>query len=51
VGHTGIAEEIMDAALPIGGVPLFSGGREVARLDFAGVDSFFPAAMSLRQRG
>jgi hypothetical protein len=44
VGHSGIAEEIMDAALPITGVPLFSGEREVARLDFAGVDSSFPAA-------
>jgi 2-polyprenyl-6-methoxyphenol hydroxylase-like FAD-dependent oxidoreductase len=48
--HTGVADEVLAAALPITGVPLFSGGREVARLDFAGVDSPFPAAVSLRQR-
>ena len=48
--HTGVADAILDAALPITGVPLFSGGREVARLDFGGVDSPFPAAVSLRQR-
>jgi len=48
--HTGVAEAILAAALPIPGVPLFSGGREVARLDFAGVESAFPAAVSLRQR-
>jgi hypothetical protein len=48
--HTGVASTILDAALPITGVPLFSGGREVARLDFGGVDSPFPAAVSLRQR-
>jgi 2-polyprenyl-6-methoxyphenol hydroxylase-like FAD-dependent oxidoreductase len=48
--HTGVADAILAAALPITGVPLFSGGREVARLDFGGVDSPFPAAVSLRQR-
>jgi 2-polyprenyl-6-methoxyphenol hydroxylase-like FAD-dependent oxidoreductase len=48
--HTGVADAVLAAALPITGVPLFSGGREVARLDFAGVDSPFPAAVSLRQR-
>ncbi|MGE5637012.1 MAG: FAD-dependent monooxygenase [Nocardioidaceae bacterium] len=48
--HTGVAEAILAAALPITGVPLFSAGREVARLDFGGVDSPFPAAVSLRQR-
>jgi 2-polyprenyl-6-methoxyphenol hydroxylase-like FAD-dependent oxidoreductase len=48
--HTGVAAAVIDAALPITGVPLFSGGREVARLDFGGVDSPFPAAVSLRQR-
>jgi 6-methylpretetramide 4-monooxygenase / 4-hydroxy-6-methylpretetramide 12a-monooxygenase len=37
--HTGVADEVLAAALPITGAPLFSGGREVARLDFAGVDS------------
>ncbi|HEX2126247.1 MAG TPA: FAD-dependent monooxygenase [Thermoleophilaceae bacterium] len=47
--HTGVAESILAAALPITGVPLFSAGREVARLDFAGVDSPFPAAVSLPQ--
>lgn len=48
--HTGVADEVLAAALPITGVPLFSGGREVARLDFGGIDSPFPAAVSLRQR-
>jgi hypothetical protein len=48
--HTGVAEAILEAGLAITGVPLFSGGREVARLDFGGVDSPFPAATSLRQR-
>jgi 2-polyprenyl-6-methoxyphenol hydroxylase-like FAD-dependent oxidoreductase len=48
--HTGVADGVLAAALPMTGVPLFSGGREVARLDFAGVDSPFPAAVSLRQR-
>jgi 2-polyprenyl-6-methoxyphenol hydroxylase-like FAD-dependent oxidoreductase len=48
--HTGVADAILAEALPISGVPLFSGGREVARLDFAGVDSPYPAAVSLRQR-
>jgi 2-polyprenyl-6-methoxyphenol hydroxylase-like FAD-dependent oxidoreductase len=48
--HTGVAKAILDAALPITGAPLFSDGREVARLDFSGVDSPFPAAVSLRQR-
>jgi 2-polyprenyl-6-methoxyphenol hydroxylase-like FAD-dependent oxidoreductase len=47
--HTGIADAVVAAALAITGVPLFSGGREVARLAFAGVDSPFPAAVSLRQ--
>ena len=47
--HTGIADRIVDAALPITGVPLFSHGRQVARLDFGGVDSVFPAAVSLPQ--
>jgi 2-polyprenyl-6-methoxyphenol hydroxylase-like FAD-dependent oxidoreductase len=47
--HTGIADAILEAALPISGVPLFSNGREVARLDFGGVDSPFPAAVSLPQ--
>ena len=48
--HTGVADAILEAALPITGVPLFSEGRQVARLDFGGVDSPFPAAVSLRQR-
>jgi 2-polyprenyl-6-methoxyphenol hydroxylase-like FAD-dependent oxidoreductase len=48
--HTGVAEAVLESAVPITGVPLFSGGREVARLDFAGADSPFPAAVSLRQR-
>jgi 2-polyprenyl-6-methoxyphenol hydroxylase-like FAD-dependent oxidoreductase len=48
--HTGVADEVLAAALPITDVPLFSGGREVARLDFGGIDSPFPAAVSLRQR-
>jgi 2-polyprenyl-6-methoxyphenol hydroxylase-like FAD-dependent oxidoreductase len=48
--HTGVADAVLAAAVPITGVPLFSGGREVARLDFAGVDSPFPAAVSLRQQ-
>jgi 2-polyprenyl-6-methoxyphenol hydroxylase-like FAD-dependent oxidoreductase len=48
--HTGVADAILDAAVPITGAPLFSDGREVARLDFAGIDSPFPAAVSLRQR-
>ena len=48
--HTGVAEAIAAAGLAITGVPLFSGGREVARLDFGGIDSPFPAAISLRQR-
>jgi 2-polyprenyl-6-methoxyphenol hydroxylase-like FAD-dependent oxidoreductase len=42
--HTGVAEAVLESAVPITGVPLFSGGREVARLDFAGADSPFPAA-------
>jgi 2-polyprenyl-6-methoxyphenol hydroxylase-like FAD-dependent oxidoreductase len=42
--HTGVAEVIAARGLPITGVPLFSGGREVARLDFGGIDSPFPAA-------
>jgi 2-polyprenyl-6-methoxyphenol hydroxylase-like FAD-dependent oxidoreductase len=48
--HTGVADKVLAAALPITGVPLFSRGREVARLDFRGIDSPFPAAVSLRQR-
>jgi 2-polyprenyl-6-methoxyphenol hydroxylase-like FAD-dependent oxidoreductase len=48
--HTGVAEALLEAALPITGVPLFSGRREVARLDLAGVGSAVPAAVSLRQR-
>ena len=48
--HTGVAGAIADAGLAITGVPLFAGGREVARLDFGGIDSPFPAAVSLRQR-
>ena len=48
--HTGVAEAVVDQGLPITGVPLYSGGREVARLDFSGIDSPFPAAISLRQR-
>jgi 2-polyprenyl-6-methoxyphenol hydroxylase-like FAD-dependent oxidoreductase len=48
--HTGVAQAIADQGLPITGVPLFSGGHEVARLDFRGIDSPFPAAISLRQR-
>src|SRR5690242_18094975 len=48
--HTGVAEALIAAALPITGVPLFSCGRRVARLDFAGVESPFPAAVSLRER-
>lgn len=48
--HTGVAEAIVAASLPITGVGLFSGGRQVARLGFGGVDSAFPAAVSLRQR-
>jgi 2-polyprenyl-6-methoxyphenol hydroxylase-like FAD-dependent oxidoreductase len=48
--HTGVADAIMAAALPIACVPLFSGGREVARVEFGGIDSPFPAAVSLRQR-
>jgi 2-polyprenyl-6-methoxyphenol hydroxylase-like FAD-dependent oxidoreductase len=47
--HTGIADGILAAGLVITGVPLYSGGREVGRLDFGGVDSAFPAAISLRQ--
>jgi 2-polyprenyl-6-methoxyphenol hydroxylase-like FAD-dependent oxidoreductase len=47
--HTGLAEPIVEAGVAITGVPLFSAGREVARLDFGGVDSPFPAAISLRQ--
>ncbi len=45
----GAADEIVAAGLAITGVPLLSGGRQVARLDFAGVDSPFPAAVSLPQ--
>jgi 2-polyprenyl-6-methoxyphenol hydroxylase-like FAD-dependent oxidoreductase len=48
--HTGVAEAILGASLRVTGVPLISGGREVARLDFGGVDSPFPPAVSLRQR-
>ena len=48
--QSGVAEAIVAASLPITGVPLFSAGRQVARLDFEGVDSAFPAAVSLRQR-
>lgn len=48
--HTGVAEAIVAASLPITGVGLFSGRRQVARLGFGGVDSAFPAAVSLRQR-
>jgi 2-polyprenyl-6-methoxyphenol hydroxylase-like FAD-dependent oxidoreductase len=48
--QTGLAGAVLRAALPITGVPLISGGRQVARLDFEGVDSAFPAAVSLRQR-
>jgi 2-polyprenyl-6-methoxyphenol hydroxylase-like FAD-dependent oxidoreductase len=48
--QTGIADAVLRAALPITGVPLISGGRQVARLDFGGIDSAFPAAVSLRQR-
>ena len=47
--HTGVADAILAAAVPITGVPLFSGRRQVARLDFGGIDSPFPAAVSLRQ--
>jgi 2-polyprenyl-6-methoxyphenol hydroxylase-like FAD-dependent oxidoreductase len=46
----GAADEIAAAGLAISGVPLLSGGREIARIDFAGVDSPFPAAVSLPQR-
>jgi 2-polyprenyl-6-methoxyphenol hydroxylase-like FAD-dependent oxidoreductase len=46
----GVGEAIAGAALPLTGVPLLSGGREVARIDFAGIDSPFPAAVSLAQR-
>ena len=45
----GAADAILAAGLPIAGVPLLSDGREIARLDFAGVDSRFPAAVSLAQ--
>jgi 2-polyprenyl-6-methoxyphenol hydroxylase-like FAD-dependent oxidoreductase len=48
--HTGVGDAVLAMGLPVTGVPLFSGGREVARLDFAGVESPFPAAVSLRQR-
>jgi 2-polyprenyl-6-methoxyphenol hydroxylase-like FAD-dependent oxidoreductase len=48
--HTGVADAIAEAGLAITGVPLFSNGREVARIDFSGIDSPFPAAISLRQR-
>jgi 2-polyprenyl-6-methoxyphenol hydroxylase-like FAD-dependent oxidoreductase len=47
--QSGVAEAIVAASLPITGVPLFSAGRQVARLGFEGVDSAFPAAVSLRQ--
>jgi len=40
--HTGVAEAIADEGLAITDVPLFSGGREVARLDFRGIDSPSP---------
>ncbi len=46
----GAGEEIAAAGVALAGVPLLSGGREVARIDFAGVDSPFPAAVSMRQR-
>src|SRR5690606_20133397 len=46
----GVAGAILARALPIDAVPLISQGREIARLDFAGVDSPMPAAVSLRQR-
>ena len=46
----GVAEPVLAAGLPLAGVPLLSGGREVARLEFAGVNSRFPAAVSLPQR-
>jgi 2-polyprenyl-6-methoxyphenol hydroxylase-like FAD-dependent oxidoreductase len=46
----GAGEEIAAAGVPLAGVPLLSGGRQVARIDFAGVDSPFPAAVSLPQR-
>jgi 2-polyprenyl-6-methoxyphenol hydroxylase-like FAD-dependent oxidoreductase len=45
----GAADEIVAAGLAIASVPLLSGGREVARIDFTGVGSAFPAAVSLRQ--
>jgi 2-polyprenyl-6-methoxyphenol hydroxylase-like FAD-dependent oxidoreductase len=48
--HLGIADAIVTAGVTITSVPLVSGGREVARLDFTGVDSAFPAAVSLPQR-
>ena len=48
-GHTGVAGAILARAVAIESVPLFSGGREVARLDFRGIDSDVPAAVSLRQ--
>jgi len=47
--RTGVAGAILARALPIDAVPLFSGGREVARLEFGGIDSDMPAAVSLRQ--
>jgi 2-polyprenyl-6-methoxyphenol hydroxylase-like FAD-dependent oxidoreductase len=46
----GVGQAILARALPISSVPLFSGGREVARLDFGGIDSDVPAAVSLTQR-
>jgi 2-polyprenyl-6-methoxyphenol hydroxylase-like FAD-dependent oxidoreductase len=46
----GLGDEIAAAGVAIAGVPLLSRGREVARIDFAGVDSPFPAAVSLPQR-
>jgi len=48
--RTGVAGAILARALPIDAVPLISQGREIARLDFSGVDSPMPAAVSLRQR-
>jgi 2-polyprenyl-6-methoxyphenol hydroxylase-like FAD-dependent oxidoreductase len=48
--RTGVCAAILAQALPISTVPLLSGGREVARLDFGGIDSDVPAAVSLRQR-
>jgi 4,5-epoxidase len=48
--RSGVGSAILGRALPIRTVPLFSSGVEVARLDFEGIDSDVPAAVSLTQR-